>query len=238
MYATAQMAGLRKPITTLVSGKNLPDTTIQPHQKEKKMNMPVNSISKSRTHPMLIIASTAVVLFSVVATAAVLGWVPSSFGGTAPAGAVAAASPVTAAAQAPALRMGAAPVTHRQQHRERMHHDATLACWNCGVVESMREVTSGGDGSGLGAAGGAVVGGLLGNQVGGGHGRDAMTVVGAIGGALAGNQIERQVKTTHSYQTTVRMSDGSSRAMAQSTQPVWRDGDHVKIVDGVVTLVG
>jgi outer membrane lipoprotein SlyB len=102
----------------------------------------------------------------------------------------------------------------------------------------MDEITSNGDGSGLGAAGGAVVGGLLGNQVGGGHGRDAMTVVGAIGGALAGNQIERQVKTTHSYQTTVRMADGSRRAMAQATRPEWRSGDHVKIVDGVVTLVG
>jgi outer membrane lipoprotein SlyB len=209
------------------------------------MNMPVNSISKSRAHPMLIIASTAVVIFSVVATAAVLGWVPNSFGGTAPTDAVAVASPVTAgtpaqhvALKAPPLRMAAAPVTHRQANRERMHHEATLACWNCGVVESMREVTSGGDGSGLGAAGGAVVGGLLGNQVGGGHGRDAMTVVGAIGGALAGNQIEKQVKTTHSYQTTVRMSDGSSRAMAQATEPVWRNGDHVKIVDGVVTLAG
>jgi outer membrane lipoprotein SlyB len=207
------------------------------------MNMPVNSIAKRRAHPMLIIASTTVVLFSVTATAAVLGWIPSSIGGTPPSDAVAvgpvsAAAPVPhLAAKAPALRMAAAPVMHSHPHTERVHH-AAAACFNCGVVESIREVTSRGDGSGLGAAGGAVVGGLLGNQVGGGHGRDAMTVVGVIGGALAGNQIEKQVKTTHSYQTTVRMADGSSRAVAQATQPEWRNGDRVKIVDGVVTLAG
>jgi outer membrane lipoprotein SlyB len=216
---------------------------IQPTRKKKNMNMPVNSITKSRPHPMLIIASAAVVVFSVTATAAVLGWIPSSIGGTAPTDAVT-APPVAAAApgqhvamKAPALRIAAAPVTHTQSNTGRVHH-AAAACWNCGVVESMREVTSSGDGSGLGAAGGAVVGGLLGNQVGGGHGRDAMTVVGVIGGAFAGNQIEKQVKTTHSYQTTVRMSDGSRRSMAQATEPAWRNGDHVKIVDGVVTLVG
>jgi uncharacterized protein YcfJ len=82
------------------------------------------------------------------------------------------------------------------------------------------------------------VGGLLGNQVGGGHGKQAMTVVGAIGGAFAGNQIERQAKATRSYETTVRMNNGSSRTIAQGTQPEWRDGDHVKIVDGAVRMNG
>jgi outer membrane lipoprotein SlyB len=206
------------------------------------MNIPVNSISKRRAHPMLIIASTAVVLFAVVATAAVLGWIPSSLGGTAPPDAQALASSAAPGQQgatpAPARRVAAAPVVHTQTYPARTHHAAAAACWNCGVVESVREITASGDGSGLGAAGGAVVGGLLGNQVGGGHGRDAMTVVGAIGGALAGNQIEKQARTTHSYQTTVRMSDGSSRATAQATQPAWRNGDRVKIVDGVVSLIG
>lgn len=111
-------------------------------------------------------------------------------------------------------------------------------CQNCGVVESVREIAVRGNGSGLGAAGGAVVGGLLGNQVGGGHGKQAMTVVGAIGGALAGNQIEKQARATRSYETTVRMDSGSSRTMTQATQPTWYDGDHVKIVDGVVRMNG
>jgi outer membrane lipoprotein SlyB len=113
-----------------------------------------------------------------------------------------------------------------------------MLCQNCGTVESIREVTTRGDSNGLGAAGGAVVGGLLGNQVGGGRGREAMTVVGAIGGAFAGNQIQKQANASRSYETTVHMNDGSRRTIAQSTQPDWRDGDHVKIVDGVVRMNG
>jgi outer membrane lipoprotein SlyB len=201
------------------------------------MNTSTNTITARRAHPMLIIASSAVVLFAVTGTAAMLGWIPSSFGGTAHPDAVTATTVQQASTKAPALRVAAAPVAHHQASPSREPREAA-ACWNCGVVESMHEVTSNASGSGLGAAGGAVVGGLLGNQVGGGHGRDAMTVVGAIGGALAGNQIEKQVRTNHSYQTTVRMSDGSRRATEQATQPEWRNGDHVKVTDGVVTLAG
>jgi hypothetical protein len=34
------------------------------------------------------------------------------------------------------------------------------------------------------------------------------------------------------------MDNGSSRTIGQATQPVWRDGDHVKVVDGVVRMNG
>jgi outer membrane lipoprotein SlyB len=235
----AKSLNVKRQAASAVANPSYPDS---PYQKEKNMNIPINSVPKTRTHPMLIIASSAVILFAVIASAAVMGWIPSSLGGNPSPNALALASPAAngpqGSASAPALRVAAAPVAHSQSYPARPRHAAAPTCWNCGVVESMDEITSNGDGSGLGAAGGAVVGGLLGNQVGGGHGRDAMTVVGAIGGALAGNQIERQVKTTHSYQTTVRMTDGSKRAMAQATRPEWRSGDHVKIVDGVVTLVG
>jgi outer membrane lipoprotein SlyB len=199
------------------------------------MNTSVHSTPKSRTHPLVIAASTAVVLLSATVTAAVLGWIPSSIGSTPSPDVVAMAAPQPVPVHAQAH---ATPVMASQHSHDRTMHAAAPACRNCGVVESMRDITYNTADSGMGAAGGAVVGGLLGNQVGGGHGRQAMTVVGAIGGALAGNQIEKQVRTTHSYQTTVRMSDGSARSMAQATQPVWRDGDHVKIIDGVVSLAG
>jgi uncharacterized protein YcfJ len=39
---------------------------------------------------------------------------------------------------------------------------------------------------------GAVVGGLLGNQVGSGNGRKLATVAGMIGGGMLGNQIANQ----------------------------------------------
>jgi uncharacterized Rmd1/YagE family protein len=58
------------------------------------------------------------------------------------------------------------------------------------------------------------------------------------GRALAGNQIEKRARATLSYETTVRMNNGSSRTVGQDTQPVWRDGDHVRVVDGVVRMNG
>lgn len=55
----------------------------------------------------------------------------------------------------------------------------------------------------VGTAIGAVAGGLLGNQVGGGKGKTLATVAGAVGGGYAGNRIEerrRQGNTTSTVQ--------------------------------------
>lgn len=186
---------------------------------------------------MLIVASTAVVLVCLTGTAALMGWLPNSTGANAAAGESPLAQPAMATFAAPPAGP-ATPVVYRQPRAAPMRPVQALACQNCGTVDFIREVSSRGNSNGLGAAGGAVVGGLLGNQVGGGHGREAMTVVGAIGGALAGNQIQKQVNSTRSYETTVHMNDGSRRTVSQETQPDWRDGDHVKIVDGVVRRNG
>lgn len=107
-------------------------------------------------------------------------------------------------------------------------------CAECGVVQSVREITTKGEGSGLGAVGGAVVGGLLGHQVGGGRGQDVATVVGAVGGAVAGNEVEKQVKSGKSYEITVRFEDGSIRAIREASAPSWRTGDRVKVINGVI----
>ena len=47
---------------------------------------------------------------------------------------------------------------------------------------------------------GAVAGGVIGHQFGGGHGRSVATVVGALGGGYAGNQIQGAMHDT--YTTT------------------------------------
>ena len=107
-------------------------------------------------------------------------------------------------------------------------------CAECGVVQSVREIETKGEGSGLGAVGGAVVGGLLGHQVGSGRGQDVATVVGAVGGVVAGNEIEKRVKSGKSYEITVRLEDGSSRVVHESSAPSWRNGDRVKIINGVI----
>jgi outer membrane lipoprotein SlyB len=92
-------------------------------------------------------------------------------------------------------------------------------CATCGVVEGVREVEVKGEGTGLGAIGGAVVGGALGNQVGKGNGRKAMTVLGAVGGGLAGHEIEKRARSEKHYEVRVRMDDGSVRTLTQKTAP-------------------
>ena len=163
--------------------------------------------------PLLWAAGVAVILFSAVGTATIMGWIPASMGGP--------GEPTIPVAQQP--RLAATQPA-----------EALVRCASCGVIESSRAVTTSNEGSGLGAAGGAVVGGLLGNQVGGGSGKKIATVVGAAGGAVAGNEVEKRVKTTTSYEVTVRMDDGSSRVVYETGAPTWQSGDQVRIFDGMI----
>ncbi len=108
-------------------------------------------------------------------------------------------------------------------------------CYDCGVIESVREIEKKGEGSGLGAVAGGVAGGVLGHQTGGGRGKDVMTVLGAIGGAVAGHQIEKNVKKVKSYEIAIRFDDGTSRVLTQDNPPAWRSGDKIRLVNGVIT---
>lgn len=107
-------------------------------------------------------------------------------------------------------------------------------CRNCGVVITVNEVETEGQGSGLGVVAGGVVGGLLGNQVGNGTGRDLATVAGAVGGAFAGNKIEKNSKKTKSYDISVKMDSGEERIVHQATAPDVVKGDKVKVENGVI----
>lgn len=49
---------------------------------------------------------------------------------------------------------------------------------------------------------GAVAGGVIGHQFGGGRGRDVATVVGALGGGYAGNQVQGEMQARDTYTTT------------------------------------
>jgi outer membrane lipoprotein SlyB len=102
------------------------------------------------------------------------------------------------------------------------------------VIVSIEEVVAKGEGSGMGAVGGAVVGGLLGHQVGGGSGKQIATVVGAVGGAVAGNEVEKRMGSTKKQEITVKLDDGSSTVISDSGPAVWHTGDHVKIIDGAL----
>lgn len=184
---------------------------------------------QSGTFPQAVIwiAGIALTLFCGVGIAALMGWIPNSMGGTGEQTALKQASAKTVPAVAPKARRAAAS----QSAPVRV---AAPACAQCGVVESVHEIEAKGQGSGLGAVGGAVVGGLLGNQVGGGRGKDVMTVAGALGGAVAGNEVEKRVKASTSYEITVRLDDGSRRVISETGAPSWRAGDKVKLVNGAI----
>lgn len=86
--------------------------------------------------------------------------------------------------------------------------------------------------TGLGAVGGAVIGGLLGNQIGKGNGRILGTVAGAVGGGFAGNQIEKTVRKDTSYQVRVQMDNGSHRTFTYQADPGVQIGERVHMQDG------
>lgn len=88
-------------------------------------------------------------------------------------------------------------------------------CSTCGVVEAVTPIQVKGEGTGLGAAAGGILGGVIGHQMGGGSGKDAMTVIGAVGGGVAGHEIEKRQRATTTYQVRVRMADGSLRTVTQ-----------------------
>lgn len=102
-----------------------------------------------------------------------------------------------------------------------------------------------------GTAIGAIAGGLLGNQIGGGRGRTLATVAGAVGGGYAGNRIEAnhqrgQVSTSvqRNCSTVNNTSDkivgydvryefkGVTRTVRMDHDP----GDRVEVKEGVTSV--
>ncbi|WP_081933811.1 glycine zipper 2TM domain-containing protein [Massilia sp. 9096] len=118
--------------------------------------------------------------------------------------------------------------------RRRGDQQVARYCTNCATVEAVNAIESSGNGGALATGAGAVVGGLLGNQVGSGNGRTAATVAGALGGAIAGREIERNRNGGQRYDVVVRFSDGSTQTMRYDNDPGFRVGEQVKVNDGVL----
>lgn len=107
-------------------------------------------------------------------------------------------------------------------------------CASCGTVESIATVRREGHGTGIGAVGGAVAGGLVGNQFGAGTGRTAMTVLGAVGGGFAGNAVEKHLRSETSYQVRVRMENGRTRYFTYRQAPPFQQGQPVRVERGTL----
>jgi outer membrane lipoprotein SlyB len=89
----------------------------------------------------------------------------------------------------------------------------------------------------LGALVGGAAGALLGNQIGGGSGRSAATVLGGVAGAVIGSQIARNsagVTTQPGYRITMMTDQGNTRVYEVPATGDLRVGDRVRIDGGVI----
>ncbi|MGZ5180908.1 MAG: glycine zipper 2TM domain-containing protein [Ramlibacter sp.] len=112
-----------------------------------------------------------------------------------------------------------------------------MLCDTCGQVQDVHKETRKGEGGAVGVVGGAVVGGLLGNQIGHGNGRALATVAGAAAGGYAGNEVQKHVTSKDVWVTSVRMKDGSTRKFEQAAQPSWKHGSVVKVQGKALSAV-
>ena len=102
-------------------------------------------------------------------------------------------------------------------------------CGQCAVVNGTQMDRRKGDASGVGALGGAVAGGVIGNKT--TDGGTLGTVGGAAVGGLLGNEIEKRVKRQKVWVTTVTLKDGSTRRFEAAADPGWRAGSVVEVAD-------
>ena len=104
-------------------------------------------------------------------------------------------------------------------------------CDDCAVVDAVTTETQKGKSGVLGMVGGAVLGGVLGHQIGGGTGKTLATVGGAAAGGYAGNQVEKNVNKTTVWRTRVTLKDGSTRTFETAANPGFKTGE-VVLVEG------
>jgi uncharacterized protein YcfJ len=166
----------------------------------------------NKIHPLMAGAAASVMLVSLVGVAAIAGLLPSSHGEAAQVAAAAPAKPavehVAASGQDEAKSMPRA-VPKRVVHQPAPVRPATVQ-----QVSAPHYAESGSYSqpqpayqqpasqqpqaqpaarlSPIGIAAGAVVGGVLGNQVGGGNGKTLATVAGVVGGGYLGNEVGKR----------------------------------------------
>ena len=168
--------------------------------------------ARSKLHPLVAGAAVAVIVAAGVAVAAITGYLPG-----------------TKADMADSRAAGAQPAKHAQAKQH-----VAAACHDCGVIVEVKEVEVAGKGTGVGAVAGGVGGAVVGHGI--GENRTG-TAIGAAVGAVAGHQIERQARAHKRYDITVRMNDGTTRALSDETgtPPAFKSGDKVHVSkEGVI----
>jgi outer membrane lipoprotein SlyB len=114
---------------------------------------------------------------------------------------------------------------------------AAPVCASCGVIEGYSAVQVRGQNNGVGAVAGGLGGALVGSQIAGRNNHTLGGVIGAVGGGLLGNAIESHERTVTVYDVRVRMADGSTRILRESSVPavgqrVNVEGHSMRAIDG------
>ena len=203
-----------------------------------------------RIHPLAAGAAVAVIIASAVAVAAMTGSLPGSNASPAAVQPLAAVSTPAPSAPEPAVAPPAAAAPQLSPSQKIAEEalattarapapapapvaQAAPACTNCGVVQSVEAYRVKPKNSTVGMIGGAVVGGLVGNQIGDGTTNAIATVGGAAGGAYVGNEIGKRVeKGKTRYRVTLRMDDGRTRTVTYANPPAYAVGTHVRLENG------
>ena len=99
-----------------------------------------------------------------------------------------------------------------------------------GVVTNVRGVTIKPDGSIIGTATGAALGGLAGSELGGGDKANAAgAIAGAVLGGIAGNMIGTGLSTKEGIAITVDFDDGNTKAFVQPNDVAVQPGQRVNV---------
>ena len=168
-------------------------------------------LASTRIHPLMAGAAVSVIVVSLTGIAALMGLLPTLHATAvqpmtlqAPA-----ASPVAAplapavqqVAKAPALqddtdspKAKPKPITHNHQQAQpqRSTQYSQAPAYQAPAAAQQAPPPAAQPNSPIGIGVGAVVGGLLGNQVGGGNGKTLATIAGAVGGGYLGNEIAKR----------------------------------------------
>ncbi|MGK5008438.1 glycine zipper 2TM domain-containing protein [Janthinobacterium sp. MDB2-8] len=172
----------------------------------------------SRIHPLMAGAAISVTVLCLVGAASIAGILPNSranvpaaaavpadVAALAPANAAALTAPVAAPVMAQAAPAPApAPVVHKRVvHHTQVaqarpaYNDNNDSYRDTAYREPVRQqqpAPAPAQPNYVGIGTGAVIGGLIGNQVGGGRGKALATVAGVIGGGMLGNAVQNQVQ--------------------------------------------
>jgi uncharacterized protein YcfJ len=156
-----------------------------------------------RIHPLIATAAVSVTLLSLLGISALTGVLPTSRSATSNTSAVAGQTTqgmALTANQNPVIAIGKAPGASAVHHAsnqspapqiataqtEAPQHDVLRPV---SVAQKQAPVPQN---SPIGIGVGAVIGGLLGNQVGSGDGKTLATIAGAVGGGYIGNEVAKR----------------------------------------------